>query len=120
MNLTGDGSPERLAGERVTAEYFSVLGVAPEIGRTFTVEEDKPGADAVAIISHEFWQRRLGGDTAVLGRRLMLDARAYQVIGVMPPGFQPVTRFGQDRPHGIFRAGGIFQGTAGQSRRSRD
>ncbi len=95
MNLTGDGSPERLAGERVTAEYFSALGVAPEIGRTFTVEEDKPDADTVIVISHDFWQRRLGGDTEVLGRTLMLDARAYQVIGVMPPGFQPVTRFGQ-------------------------
>ncbi len=102
MNLTGDGSPERLAGERVTAGYFSVLGVTPEIGRTFTVEEDMPDADTVAVISHEFWQRRLGGDTAVLGRTMMLDARAYRVIGVMPPGFQAVTRFGQTDPTEFF------------------
>src|SRR5205823_1596289 len=95
-------SPERLAGERVTAEYFSVLGVKPEIGRTFTVEEDMPDSDTVTVISHEFWQRRLGGDTAVLGRRLMLDARPYQVIGVMPPGFQSVTRFGQTDPTEFF------------------
>ena len=49
----------------------------------------------VAVISHDFWQRRLGGDTTVLSRTLLLDARAYQVIGVMPRGFQAVTRFGQ-------------------------
>jgi putative ABC transport system permease protein len=102
MNLTGDGPPERVAGERVTAEYFSVLGVAPGIGRTFTVEEDKPDADTVTVVSHEFWQRRLGGDTAVLGRTLLLDARAYRVIGVMPPGFQSVTRFGQTEPTEFF------------------
>ena len=95
MNLTGNGSPERLAGERVTANYFSALGVTPEIGRTFTAEEDMPDAGEVTVISHDFWQRRLGGDTAVLSHTLLLDARPYQVIGVMPRGFQAVTRFGQ-------------------------
>jgi predicted permease len=95
MNLTGNGAPERLAGERVTANYFAALGVTPEIGRTFTEEEDAPDAGGVAVVSHDFWQRRLGGDTAVLSRTLLLDARRYQVIGVMPRDFQPVTRFGQ-------------------------
>jgi putative ABC transport system permease protein len=98
MNLTGNGSPERLSGERVTAGYFSALGVTPEIGRTFTVEEDRPQADAVAVVSHDFWRRRLGGDTAVLSRTLILDARVYQVIGVMPRGFQAATQFGQVAP----------------------
>jgi predicted permease len=95
MNLTGNGSPERLAGERVTAGYFSALGVVPQMGRTFTTQEDQPDADAVTVISHDFWQRCFGGDTAVLSRTVMLDGRVYQVIGVMPPAFQPVTRFGQ-------------------------
>jgi putative ABC transport system permease protein len=102
MNLTGNGSPERLTGERVTAGYFSALGVTPQIGRTFTAAEDRPGSDAVAMISHDFWQRRLGGDTAVLGRTLMLDARPYQVIGVMPGGFQAATQFGQTAPVEFF------------------
>ena len=102
MNLTGNGSPERLTGERVTAGYFPALGVTPEIGRTFTAAEDRPGSDAVATISHDFWQRRLGGDTAVLGRTLMLDARPYQVIGVMPRGFQAATQFGQTAPTEFF------------------
>ena len=95
MNLTGNGSPERLTGERVSAGYFSTLGVGPEIGRTFTAAEDRPDANAVAMVSHDCWTRRLGGDTTALGRALMLDGRPYQVIGVMPRGFQPATQFGQ-------------------------
>ena len=102
MNLTGNGSPERLTGERVTAGYFSTLGVTPEIGRTFTAAEDRPGPDAVAMISHDFWQGRLGGDTAVLGRTVMLDARPYRVIGVMPRGFQATTQFSETAPVEFF------------------
>ena len=102
MNLTGNGSPERLSGESVTAEYFSVLGVTPEIGRTFTAEEDRPEANPVVVVSHDFWQRRLGGDTAVLSRTLLLDDRVYQVIGVMPRGFQAATQFGQVAPVEFF------------------
>ena len=84
MNLTGDGSPERLAGERVTAEYFSVLGVAPEIGRTFTVEEDSRAPTPWPSSATSFGSGGWAETRAVLGRSLMLDARAYQVIGVMP------------------------------------
>src|ERR1017187_1193888 len=102
MNLTGNGSPERLTGERVTAGYFSTLGVTPAAGRSFTAEEDRPGSDAVAMISHDYWQRWLGGDTAVLGRTVMLDARPYRVIGVMPRGFQAATQFGQTAPVEFF------------------
>src|SRR5260370_39171969 len=94
MNLTGNGSPERLPGEGVTAQYFSVLGVTPEIGRTFTAEEDRPEANAVAVVSHDFWQRRLGGDTAVLNRPLLLEDRVYHLIRAMPLGFQAATQFG--------------------------
>ncbi len=101
-NLTGNGSPERLSGESVTAEYFSILGVVPEIGRTFTAEEDRPEANPVVVVSHDFWQRRLGGDTAVLSRTLLLDDRVYQVIGVMPRGFQAATQFGQVDPVEFF------------------
>jgi putative ABC transport system permease protein len=102
MNLTGNGPPERLSGERVTANYFSTLSVTPEIGRTFTAQEDSPEGDAVVVVSHSFWQRRLGGDTAVFGRSLLLDSRAYKVIGVMPPDLEPVTRYGQVDPVEFF------------------
>jgi putative ABC transport system permease protein len=94
MNLTGIGAPQRVYGERATANYFSVLGARPQLGRTFTAAEDRPGATPVVVLTHEFWTARLGSDTEVLTRKLLLDGRPYQVIGVMPRGFQPVTQFG--------------------------
>ncbi len=94
MNLTGMGAPQRVYGERVTAGYFPVLGVRPQLGRTFTPEEDRPGAAAVVVLTQEFWAGRLGGDTAVLDRTILLDGHIYQVIGVMPREFQPATQFG--------------------------
>jgi len=93
MNLTGKGAPERLPGESVTANYFRVLGVGPQLGRTFTEAEDREGGDPVIVLSHRFWQRRLGGDTSILGQTVTMDSRAYRVIGVMPAGFEPVTQF---------------------------
>jgi putative ABC transport system permease protein len=94
MNLTELGSPQRVYGERATAEYLSVLGVRPQLGRSFTPEEDRPGAVAVVLLTHDFWAGRLGSDTAVLSRTILLDGRRYQVIGVMPEEFQPATQFG--------------------------
>ena len=94
-NLTGDGTPERLLGEAVTANYFGLLGVEPEQGRVFLPEEDTPDASPVVLLAHDFCVRRLGGDTGVLGRSLMLDGRPHTVIGVLPRSFQPVGQFGQ-------------------------
>jgi predicted permease len=87
-NLTGSGTPERVCGESVTAGFFSVLGVEPALGRTFLPEEDRPGGNAVVVVTHDFWQRRLGSDTDVLQRGVKLDGLRYQVIGVLPRGFQ--------------------------------
>ena len=87
-NLTGAGTPERLLGQSVTANFFRVLGVEAAIGRTFLKEEDRPGGPAVVVITQDFWQRRLGSDTDVLRRCVMLDSQPYQVIGVLPRGFQ--------------------------------
>ncbi len=91
-NLTGDGDPERLAAEEVTASYFDALGVAPAIGRPFSADENTPGRNGVVIISHGLWQRRFGGDPAILSREIRLDARLYRVVGVMPPDFQAPTQ----------------------------
>ena len=91
-NLTGAGDPERLVIEEVTASYFQTFGVLPEIGRPFTPEENREGQAAVAIISHGLWQRRFGADPAILTRDIRLDARAYRIVGVMPPGFQAPTQ----------------------------
>lgn len=87
-NLTGIGEPERLVGRRVTASYFSTLGVAPAMGRAFLNEEDRAGANKVAILGHGFWQRRLGGDPTILNQTINLNGAPYTVVGVMPDGFR--------------------------------
>jgi putative ABC transport system permease protein len=88
FNLTGAGDPERLEGRRVSANLFPLLGVDPHIGRTFTSDEDKPGANKVAVMSHALWQRRFGGDNNILGKPLTLNGEPYIVVGVMPARFQ--------------------------------
>lgn len=88
MNLTGNGTPERIGGEAVSSEFFAVLGVEPQLGRAFTAEDARPGAPPVAIVTHGFWQNRLGGDPAVLGRSVRLDERPYRIVGVLPAGFR--------------------------------
>jgi putative ABC transport system permease protein len=94
MNLTGIGSPERISGEAVSWNFFEVLGVEPVKGRTFLPEDDRPDAAPVVMLTYDFWQRRLGGDSAVLERPVTLDGRPYQVIGVLPRGFESPAQFG--------------------------
>jgi putative ABC transport system permease protein len=87
-NLSGKGEdPEKLEGEKATQNLFSVLGVTPELGRLFTADEDRPGFQHVALISHELWTRRFGADRKVIGREILLNNEKYTVIGVLPPGF---------------------------------
>jgi hypothetical protein len=87
-NLTGAGIPVRLFGGRVSAGYFETYGVAPTIGRSFLPEEDTPGNEHVVVISNGFWQQRLGGTPDVIGSSIWLNDESYQVVGVMPRGFQ--------------------------------
>jgi putative ABC transport system permease protein len=85
--LATDGSwPTRLPGKAVTTEYFKVFGVKATLGRTFTTDEDKPGAGRVIVLSHAAWQNDFGGDPEILQRRPMLDGEPYQVVGVLAPG----------------------------------
>src|SRR5262245_52058992 len=86
--LLNEEQAERLQGLRVTANFLSLLKVKPLLGRDFQVEEEKRGAEGVVIISHQFWQNRLGGSDAALGRRLDLNGKPFTVIGVLPPGFE--------------------------------
>jgi putative ABC transport system permease protein len=88
INLTGDGEPERLSMTSVTADFFKVLGVNPVLGRTFFAGEDSAGKNNVCVISHGFWQRRLGGDPNVIGRSLLLNNLPTQIVGVMPAQFK--------------------------------
>src|SRR5262245_4266379 len=86
--LTGAGEPERLKGVAVTANFFSVLGVAPAIGRSFAADEEWRGTDDVVVLSDGLWRRRFGGDPSIVGRSIALDGRARTVIGILPAEFR--------------------------------
>jgi putative ABC transport system permease protein len=88
FNLTGAGDPERLEGRRVSTNLFSLLGVEPQIGRTFTNAEDQVGSHRVVILSYALWQRRFGGDNNIAGKPVNLNGEPYIVVGVMPQRFQ--------------------------------
>src|SRR5262245_28210544 len=88
MNLSDQGEPQRISGGRVSANFFTTLGVEPLIGRAFVTEEDQPGHNRVLVLSHSFWQRQFGGDRDVIGKEMTLSGQSYNVIGVMPPGFE--------------------------------
>ncbi|HXM22960.1 MAG TPA: ABC transporter permease [Terriglobales bacterium] len=87
FSLTGAGEAEQLRGEMVSADFFSILGVKPLIGRIFTSLEDQLGAGRVVLVSAGFWQRKLGSSPDVLGRRLVLDGEGYTILGVVPASF---------------------------------
>jgi putative ABC transport system permease protein len=87
FNLTGTGEPVRVIGAWSTANLFSVLGVDPVQGRTFSVEEEEPGKDLVAVISYGLWQRRFGGDPNLVGQPISLNGVNRTVVGVMPASF---------------------------------
>jgi len=86
FNYAGGDFPEQLQAANVTGNFFSVLGVQAQLGRTFLPEDDRPGAQHVALLSDGFWRRRFAGDTQVLGRTLNLGGEAYTVIGILPAG----------------------------------
>lgn len=87
FTLTGRGEPARVPGAGVSASLFSLLRVPPALGRGFSRDEERPGANTVVVLSHLCWQNRFGGDPDIVGRPLVLDGRPHTVLGVMPPGF---------------------------------
>jgi len=87
MNLNGGGDPQRLIAVPVEANFFSLLGVAPERGRAFAAGEDQGGA-AVAVLSHRLWESQFGGDPNEVGKSIRLDGENYRVVGVAPASFR--------------------------------
>jgi predicted permease len=87
VNLTGAGEPERLAAARVSPDLFPMLGARTQLGRTFLEEEDQPGRDDVVVLSNDLWRRRFASDPNVLGRKIQLDGRPYEIVGVLSPLF---------------------------------
>ena len=88
INLTGGGEPELVVGLSASASLFPLLGARLAAGRALLPEEDRPGANRVAVISHGLWQRRYGADPQLIGQKITLNDEAYTVIGVTAPDFQ--------------------------------
>jgi predicted permease len=87
FSLTGSGEPEQVIGAAVTAEFFDMLGVRPQRGRTFLAGEDKPGSPRAVVVSHGFWEKHLGSNPNAIGQAVTLNNESFTVIGVTPPDF---------------------------------
>jgi MacB-like periplasmic core domain len=88
FNYAGGGAPERLRGAKVSHEWFDVFGAKPFLGRTFTPQEDQPGADHEAVLAYDAWEGEFGGDRQIVGRTVQLNEESYKVIGVMGSDFE--------------------------------
>src|SRR5579864_4158514 len=86
-NLTGQGDPERVQAEKITTNFFDVLGVQPILGRGFTTEDGTPGRDAEVVLSYGLWQSKFGGDPKVVGENTHINGRSYTITGVMGKDF---------------------------------
>ena len=87
QRLTGHGDPTTVPAAAVSASFFHVLGVAPKLGRVLVESDDQRNAAPVVVLSDGFWQRQFGGDPDVVGRPLTLDGESFEIVGVLPPGF---------------------------------
>jgi putative ABC transport system permease protein len=88
INVTYKNNPQRYTGGYVTDEFFKILGVSPILGRDFTPDDNKPGAEKTTILGYEIWQRDFGGDPKIVGETVRINGRAATIIGVMPQGFK--------------------------------
>ena len=120
-NFASQGHLEYVRQQRVSAGYFRVLGMPPQIGREFTRQEDVPGGAAVAVLSYRFWQRVFQGDTGALGRAINLRGEPYTVIGIMPEDFRataPVDVWTPLRPSRNGEGNGRNYGVVGRIKQS--
>ena len=88
FSLASQGSAQRVSAARVDGDFFRTLQAAPELGREISPDDNQMGHEKVAVISHALWQSMFGSDADVLHRSLLLDGKNYQIVGVMPPGFE--------------------------------
>jgi len=94
LNVNADGQADVASGQVVSGNYYAGLGVPPLLGRTITEADDKASASPVAVLSHRYWQRRFGGNPAVIGKQINLNNVAFTIIGVTPPGFEGAMQVG--------------------------
>ncbi len=87
VNLTGSGVSERVEGVQVTQDFFPLLGIAPQLGRTIAAGDFNPGRSSVVMLSYGFWQRHLAADRGIIGKTLQLNGAKFNVVGIMPADF---------------------------------
>jgi predicted permease len=85
VNITGDANPEQVSAGYVSADFFRLFGAVPIYGRTFSPEEDRPGGGFTVVLGNGFWRRRFGGDPGVIGRTVLFNGQAHEIIGVLGP-----------------------------------
>jgi len=107
VNLTGLSQPTRIAFLNVPTNYFALLGVKPQLGRTFDPNDKTPGFTLEVVLSDRLWKEAFGGDPQILGKNLRLDNDLYHVIGVMPPGFRDPLQTIQQRNTQLWAASGF-------------
>src|SRR5271155_3700700 len=106
-NLTGSAQPTRIAAKVVTPNYFAMLGVGAQLGRTFDPGDNTPGFNLEVVISDGLWKRAFGEDPRILGRTVRLDNDVYHVVGVMPPGFCDQGKASEERNTEAWSAAGF-------------
>src|ERR1051326_7478509 len=88
INVTYKNNPQRYTGSYTTEDMFKMVGVAPVLGRDFTAEDNKPGAEKVTILGDEIWRRDFGADPKIVGQSVRINGKAATIVGVMPPNFK--------------------------------
>ena len=106
-NLTGSAQPTRIAAKVVTPNYFAMLGVGAQLGRTFDPGDNTPGFNLEVVISDGLWKRAFGADPRILGKTVRLDNDVYHVVGVMPPGFRDQGKTSEERNTEAWSAAGF-------------
>lgn len=104
MNLTGEGTPERISAALVTSGFFETLRPHPLLGRTLAPDDQSPGRNRTVVLGHALWSRRFNRDSSIVGKTIQLNAQPFTVVGVMPPAFAYPAENGLDAwiPLGFF------------------
>ena len=114
VSVTGLAEPEEVPAVIVTDGLLPMLNVTPALGRIFTKQDDSASSERTAILTAGYWRSRFGGDPSAVGKRVMLDGRQYEIIGVLPPRSEP--RRPATRPH---RESSVPARSAGRNQRAR-
>ncbi|MGC1595368.1 MAG: ABC transporter permease, partial [Candidatus Acidiferrales bacterium] len=107
VNLTGWSQPARVRFYNIAPNYFALVGVKPQLGRSFNPEDHTPGFTLEVLLSDGLWKRDFAGDPGIVGKSLRLDNDLYRVIGVMPPGYQDPGRTADERHIELWAASGF-------------